>query len=108
MALGERLFRTATPACNACHSVAPGVNMAGPSLAGVGDRAARTVGSPDYKGKAKDAAGYVRESIVEPSAHLVPGAMYSASGVSFMPATYGQSLKPEQVDQLVAYLLSLK
>lgn len=108
MALGERLFRSVTPACNACHSVAPGVNMAGPSLAGVGERAARTVGSPDYKGKAKDAAGYVRESIVEPSAHLVPGAMYSASGVSFMPTTYGQGLKPEQVDQIVAYLLSLK
>jgi nitric oxide reductase subunit C len=34
--------------------------------------------------------------------------MYSANGVSFMPNTYGQSLKPEQVDQLAAYLLSLK
>jgi nitric oxide reductase subunit C len=50
----------------------------------------------------------VHEAIVEPSAHVVPGAMYSANGVSFMPNTYGQSLKPEQVDQLAAYLLSLK
>ncbi|WP_374562307.1 c-type cytochrome [Ideonella sp.] len=108
MALGERLFRSVTPACNACHSVAPGVNMAGPSLAGVGERALKTVSSPGYKGKAKDAQGYVHESILEPSAHVVPGAMYSADGVSFMPNTYGQSLKPEQVDQLAAYLLSLK
>ena len=108
MALGERLFRSATPACNACHSVAPGVNLAGPSLAGVGDRALKAIASPDYKGKAKDAQGYVREAILEPSAHVVPGAMYSANGVSFMPNTYGQSLKPEQVDQLAAYLLSLK
>ncbi len=108
MALGERLFRSATPACNACHSVAPGVNMAGPSLAGVGERATKTIASPDYKGKAKDANAYVHEAIVEPSAHVVPGAMYSADGVSFMPNTYGQSLKPEQVDQLTAYLLSLK
>jgi nitric oxide reductase subunit C len=108
MALGERLFRTASPACNACHSVAPGVNMAGPSLAGIGDRAAKAIAGPDYKGKAKDVEGYVREAIVEPSAHLVPGAMYSANGTSFMPNTYGQSLKPEQVDQLSAYLLSLK
>lgn len=108
MALGERLFRSASPACNACHSVAPGVNMAGPSLAGVGERAAKLIAAPDYKGKAKDVAAYVRESIVEPSAHLVPGAMYSANGTSFMPNTYGQSLKPEQVDQLSAYLLSLK
>ena len=93
MALGEALFRSATPACNACHSVAPGVNMAGPSLAGVGDaRRTGLIASPDYKGKAKDVAGYIRESIVEPSAHLVPGAMYSANGVSFMPNTYGKSL----------------
>lgn len=108
MALGERLFRSASPACNACHSVAPGVNMAGPSLAGVGERALKAIASSDYKGKAKDAQGYVHEAILEPSAHLVPGAMYSADGVSFMPNTYGQSLKPEQVDQLAAYLLSLK
>jgi nitric oxide reductase subunit C len=108
MALGERLFRSVSPACNACHSVAPGVNMAGPSLAGVFARASNVISSADYKGKAKDPAGYVRESILEPSAHLVPGAMYSANGQSFMPTTYGQSLKPEQIDQLVAYLSSLK
>src|SRR5687768_17094255 len=57
MALGQALFRSVTPACNACHSVAPGVNLAGPTLAGLATRAARIVGSPDYKGEAKDAAG---------------------------------------------------
>jgi nitric oxide reductase subunit C len=108
MALGERLFRSAAPACNACHSIAPGVNMAGPSLAGVSARAEQAISSPGYKGKAKDIESYIRESIVEPSAHLVPGAMYSANGTSFMPNTYGKDLKPEQVDQLVAYLASLK
>ena len=108
MALGERLFRSAAPACNACHSVAPGVNMAGPSLAGVAARAEKLIGSPDYKGQAKDPEGYIRESIQTPSAHLLPGAMYSANGVSFMPDTYGKSLTREQVDQLAAYLLSLK
>ena len=101
MALGERLFRSATPACNACHSVAPGVNMAGPSLAGIGERATKTIGSGDYKGKAKDPRAYVHEAIVEPSAHVVPGAMYSANGVSFMPNTYGQSLKPELVVEVL-------
>jgi nitric oxide reductase subunit C len=108
MALGERLFRAATPACNACHSVAQGVNMAGPSLAGVSLRAAQVIASPVYKGKAKDPAAYIHESIAEPSAHVVPGAMYSANGVSFMPNTYAQSLSAEQIDQLVAYLASLK
>ncbi|OWW21056.1 c-type cytochrome [Noviherbaspirillum denitrificans] len=108
IALGERLFRSATPACNACHSIAPGVNMAGPSLAGVASRAEKLIASPDYKGKAKDAAGYIRESITNPSAHIVPGAMYSANGVSFMPNTYGKDLKPEQIDHLAAYLATLK
>jgi nitric oxide reductase subunit C len=108
IALGERLFRSATPACNACHSIVPGVNMAGPSLAGVAERGARLVGTADYKGKATDPAGYIRESIISPSAHIVPGAMYSANGQSFMPSTYAQSLKPEQLEQLAAYLSSLK
>lgn len=108
MALGERLFRSVSPACNACHSVAPGVNMAGPSLAGVTSRAEKIIASPDYKGQAKDVEGYIRESITNPSAHLVPGAMYSANGVSFMPNTYGKDLKAEQISQLAAYLMSLK
>ncbi|CAG0946550.1 partial nitric oxide reductase subunit C, partial [Gammaproteobacteria bacterium] len=108
MALGQALFRSVAPACTACHSVAPGVNMAGPSLGGLATVAQQRISAPDYKGAAKDVAGYIRESIVEPSAHVVPGAMYSANGQSFMPATYGKDLKPEQIDQLVAYLASLK
>lgn len=107
IALGQALFRSVQPACNACHSVAPGVNMAGPTLAGIATRAAQTVADPGYKGGARDAEGYIRESIVQPSAHLVPGAMYSANGQSFMPTTYG-SLQPQQIDQLVAYLATLK
>lgn len=108
IALGERLFRSVTPACNTCHSIAPGVNMVGPSLAGIGERAEKTIASAGYKGKAKDVQAYIRESIIAPSAHIVPGAMYSANGVSFMPDTYGKSLKPEQVEQLSAYLVTLK
>lgn len=108
IALGEALFRSVSPACNACHSIAPGVNMAGPTLAGVAARAEKTIGTPEYKGKATDAAGFIRESIGTPSAHLTAGAMYSASGVSFMPDTYGKTMKPEQIDQLVAYLMTLR
>jgi nitric oxide reductase subunit C len=108
MALGEKVFRSATPACSACHSIAPGVNMAGPSLSGLAARTEKLLASGDYKGKAKDLAGYIHESITEPSAHVVPGPMYSANGVSFMPTTYAKDLTPAQVDQLAAYLSSLK
>lgn len=108
VALGEAVFRSAVPACTACHSMAPGVNLAGPTLAGMLTRAQETIDSPDYTGSATTPEDYIRESIVEPSAWLYPGAMYSANGVSFMPATYGQDLTPEEIDHLVAYLASFK
>jgi nitric oxide reductase subunit C len=108
IALGEAAFRSVTPACHACHSTAPGVNMAGPSLAGLAARARETLESPEYAGEATDVEGYIRESIVSPSAHLTPGAMYSANGVSFMPNNYGEDLSQEQLDQLVAYLATLR
>ncbi|AVU77294.1 MULTISPECIES: c-type cytochrome [Pseudomonas] len=109
IALGEALFRTtATPVCSACHSIAPGVNLAGPTLAGLAARAKQVIASPDYKGKAKDVEGFIRESIVTPSAYLHPGDMYSANGMSFMPDTFAKSLTPAQIDQLVAYLASFQ
>ena len=108
IALGEALFRTASPVCSACHSIAPGVNLAGPSLAGLASRAKQVIASPDYKGSAKDAEGFIRESIVTPSVYLHPGAMFSANGMSFMPDTFAKSLTPEQIDQLVAYLASFQ
>lgn len=108
IALGEALFKTAVPTCAACHSMAPGVNLAGPSLANIATMAEDTLKSGDYKGKATTVEEFIRESIVEPSAYLHPGAMYSAGGTSFMPTTYGQDLSDEQIDQLVAYLKSFK
>jgi nitric oxide reductase subunit C len=108
VALGQALFRSVAPACNACHSIAPGVNMAGPTLHGVGSRAEALIGSDDYKGSASDVNAYIRESIVAPNAYIVPGPMYSANGQSFMPNTYAEALTPEQIDQLVAYLATLR
>lgn len=107
-ALGENVFRTAVPGCVACHSLAPGADGAGPSLAGVATRAGLLVGTADYSGLATDVDGYLRESIVQPSAHLSTGGMYSANGVSFMPDTYGNSLSAEEIEQLVAFLATLK
>lgn len=107
-AKGEYIFRTAMPSCNACHSTAPGADMAGPSLAGLSARAEQILASDEYEGDAEDVAGYIREAIVAPSAYLVPGQMYSANGVSFMPTGYGESLTDEQLEQLTAYLMTLK
>lgn len=108
VAKGEALFRSTPPACAACHSVSPGVNLAGPSLSGLQATAAAIIASPEYKGSAKTPTEFIRESIVKPSAYLVPGAMYSANGQSFMPSSFATDLTPEQIDSLVAYLTSLK
>ncbi|KWV70540.1 c-type cytochrome [Pseudomonas fluorescens] len=108
IALGEALFGTATPACNACHSIAPGVNLAGPTLAGIATRAQETIASPEYAGSADSVEAYIRESITKPSAYLHPGEMYSAGGTSFMPNNYAESLTDEQIDQLAAYLATFK
>ena len=108
VALGESLFRSAELSCFACHSLVPGVNLAGPTLAGMKTLAAERLADPAYAGKATDAAGYVRESILRPSAYLVPGQLYASDGVSMMPSHFVNTLQPGQVDDLVAYLLSLE
>ena len=108
IALGQAAFRSVAPACNACHSTAPGVNMVGPSLSGVVARAEKVIASPEYAGHAKTAEEYIRESILTPNAFIEPGPMYSANGQSFMPNTYQHDLTPEQIDELVAFLLTLK
>lgn len=108
IALGAAAFRSVAPACNACHSTAPGVNMAGPSLAGVAGRAEKLIASSEYQGEARDVKSYLVESIRSPSAYVVPGAMYSANGQSFMPNTYAHDLSAEQIDQLAEYLQTLK
>lgn len=108
VAMGQALFRQSPPGCFACHSTAPGVNLVGPSLAGIAATAAARVQASEYTGDATDAEGYLRESILAPSADIVAGANYSSGGVSMMPATFGQSLEPAQVDALVAYLMTLK
>lgn len=108
IALGEALFRSVTPACTACHSTAPNVNLAGPTLAGLHTRAQQVIESPEYTGEATTPEEFIRESIVHPSAYLHPGAMYSAGGNSFMPTTYATDLTPDQIDNLVAFLASFK
>lgn len=108
VAQGQTLFNQTPPGCFACHSVSAGVNLAGPSLAGMRGRAEAIVHDPAYHGHAQDAAGYIRESIVDPSAHLVAGPNYAAGGRSFMPDNFAAQLEPEQIEQLVSYLMTLQ
>jgi nitric oxide reductase subunit C len=108
IALGEALFGQSPPACFSCHSTKPGVQMVGPSLAGVGARATDILKAPGYTGTARTPDDYIRESILHPSAYVVPGPTFSAGGQSIMPAIYQDMLKPDDIDHLVAYLVTLK
>ncbi len=93
-ARGETTFTVA--GCAACHSLEPGVTIVGPSQAGLAARAAtREPGaSPEF---------YIYESIVQPNAVVVEGFQ-----PGLMPATFGQTLTPQDLADLLAYLMTLQ
>lgn len=105
---GGQLLTSAQPPCGTCHQLKAGVDQPGPSLAGIAQRAQKHIKDPAYKGNAKDAKSYIRESIVNPNAYIVPGPTYASGGKSLMPANYGQTLKPGQIEQMVDYLMTLQ
>lgn len=96
--------------CNACHSIrGQGLQgNIGPSLNNIATAAEARLKEAGYKGSAKTAAEYVHESVVSPAAYLVPQCPTGACPAGVMPATFGTTLKPEEVTQLVDYLMTLK
>ncbi len=82
--------------CGVCHSTKPNDDGVGPSLAGVGDRAAARV-------PGMTAEEYLRESVLDPDAYIVDG--FRAGQ---MLPTYRERLSDADVDALVQYLLSLR
>jgi cytochrome c2 len=83
------------PACGTCHSVEADKVIVGPSLAGVGTRAAERI-------PGKSATEYLRESIINPNSYIVNG--FSA-GVMYQ--RFKDTLTDEQIYNLIAYLLTL-
>ena len=92
MAAGKKLFAETVigsqAGCSTCHSLAAGEVVVGPSMAGIGSR---------------EDTVYIKDSILDPNAELVDG-----FPADTMPNVWGAELSSEQVDQLVAYLLTLK
>lgn len=105
---GTALFHSSSiassgaPGCAACHAVEPGKTLVGPSLADIERVAARRIRSADYKGTAQSSDEYIRESIVQPQAYVVPG---FAAGT--MPNSY-TGLDQQALNDLVSYLMTLK
>ena len=97
--------------CASCHDITrpwPGGDVC-PNLGNIATEAARIVRLRDYRGKAKDVAGYIRESIVDPNAYIVLGANYrTPDGQSVMPKDFAQTLNAKDLDDVVAFLLTRK
>jgi mono/diheme cytochrome c family protein len=99
---GQKLF--ASQGCAACHSLQPDVKIVGPSLAGIATRANERIKASDYKGQATTGEQYLRESIVQPSAYVVPT---YPDGV--MPKDFGTAkLSAQDLADLIAFLLTQK
>ena len=99
---GEMLYNQVTigsasaPGCVTCHSLEPDVVLVGPSHAGLANRAGT------YQ-EGMSAEDYLRESIVDPDAHIVEG---FTPGV--MTQTFATDLKASEVNDLIAYMMTLK
>ena len=89
--------------CNACHSIGGQGGTTGPDQTRLAANAEGRIKDPGYKGNARDAAGYIRESILQPGAYVLPG-----FPDNLMPTTFGQQLSAQDLDDLVSYLLTLK
>jgi cytochrome c2 len=99
---GEALYKqnpvgaASSPGCMTCHSLEEGQDLVGPSHFAVGAAAASRVSG-------QSAEAYLREAIVDPDVYVVEG--YSKSG---MIRSYGNELTDQEIEDMVAFLLSLK
>lgn len=88
--------------CASCHSVTEDqLRLVGPGLYGIADRSTeRSAESGDTDGVA-----YIHSSIVNPAAYHVVGD--PAYPENLMPPNYGEIFSEQEVNDLVAYLISL-
>ncbi len=96
---GDQIFHKFNPitgmACATCHRTDSEERLIGPGLLHVGQRAATRVNG-------LTAIAYIYQSIIDPSAYVVDG--YP----DIMPKNWAKALTQAQIENVIAYLLSLK
>jgi len=99
---GQQLFNTmyaeAGFACATCHDPNTQNRLIGPGLQGIGEIAATRV-------EGQTAEEYLHDSIVDPNAYLVEGDPEYPENL--MPQIYNDLFTEEEINNLVAYLLTL-
>ncbi|MCH8094787.1 MAG: c-type cytochrome [Chloroflexi bacterium] len=96
---GEEIFRTKLEdepgrhACSECHSLGA-ISPYAPPVSFIGKDAGGRV-------EGMSAEDYLRQSIIDPSAFIAEG--YRDN---IMPKVYGEILTEEEIDHLIAYLLT--
>ena len=95
----------AVPACISCHNVDSEEVKVGPSLAEIGHHGAEHA---EEHGQTVDE--FLREAIVEPNHSLMedPNHVFAINGVSLMYQNYGKDLTEQEINDLIAYLVTLK
>lgn len=88
VARGRQVYRALD--CGRCHQVAERGGRSGPDLSRIG-----TVAGERRPG---DPAGYLRESVLDPGAYVVPGFPDT------MPRGLVRNLSPDDLEALIAYL----
>ncbi|MCC7205665.1 MAG: c-type cytochrome, partial [Anaerolineae bacterium] len=121
-ARGEQLFHDViaegVPTCVSCHLTEPAtdeelVGVQGPSMVAHGDEPGIAIRAQS-RVPGETPAEYLRNSILHPNDYLVPNStipgkgMYAIAGTSVMYQLYADVLTPDQVNDLVAYLLTIR
>lgn len=87
---GHEVFRKN---CAICHSLIPEKVITGPSLSGVATRAGKRV-------EGFEARDYIYQSITDPDAYVVDGFQ------NLMPPNFLDKLEPEEINAVIAFLLT--
>ena len=98
VAAGKAFF--GSNACLGCHGWPGRGGITGPDLAGIAVRGAQQM-------PGLDAEAYIRVSILAPSAFIAANCPTGPTCPDMMPRTFGAQLSPQEIEQLVRYLLTL-
>ncbi len=107
VAMGENIFMT-KGTCTLCHKPPPlgrAPDIQGENLV---ETAKQRLADSRYQGKAKDAEGYIRESMLDPSAYVVAGWGKKGSNDTESPMPHVDKppiqLSPVEIDAVIAWL----